>query len=505
MLPRCSGVLLHVTSLPGPFGIGDLGPEAFSFVDFLSRAGQKVWQVLPLGPTTTGNSPYTTLSTFAGNPALISLSRLVEEGLLVERDLNDIPHSACDEVDFEEALRSKTSGAARAFERFQTVASASQLDGFAEFSHDNHWWLGGYAIFAALRAAHGGAHWNTWEPELLEHRPDAIQHWTNELAHSVQLAEFTQYLFFRQWRDLKRYAHDRGVRIFGDVPFFVAGESADVWLHQDQFQLDAESRPTVVSGVPPDYFSETGQLWGDPLYRWDRMASTGYAWWIKRLRHALTMFDLVRLDHFRGFEAYWEVPATEKTAARGRWAKGPGKDLFQALMEQTDELAIVVEDLGLITPEVDALRDELGFPGMRVLQFAFDDGASAYHRPDSYSRNCVVYTGTHDNDTVVGWFRNMNSATGSGETVKAQDLVLRYVGTEGREIHWDLIRLALASVADLAIFPLQDLLGLGSEARMNTPGEPDGNWTWRYRREMLTPEIAHRLRELSETNERVSN
>jgi 4-alpha-glucanotransferase len=484
---RSSGILLHITSLPGAFGIGDLGDPAYRFVDFLCRAGQRVWQVLPLGPLTTGNSPYAALSAFAGNPLLISPERLVHERFLDPSDLTDIPQFVAERSDYDGAARLKDRLLTRAFERYRNGTSALDEPDFAAFRRDHADWLPDFALFTALGRSSGAERWHDWPTDLVRRRQETLAERSAALRDAVAEAEFIQYLFFRQWRDIKRYANERGVRIFGDMPIFVSRESADVWLHQDEFHVDADGRPSLVSGVPPDLFSATGQLWGDPQYRWDRMAATGYAWWTRRLRHALSMFDLLRLDHFRGFEAYWEVPASEATAVRGRWVKGPGAHLFRTILADPAAAPIIAEDLGEITPPVHELREELGFPGMRVLQFGLNEPMDSFHLPHRYPPHSVVYTGTHDNDTILGWAQNPASRRAA----------LRYLGTEGRELHWDLIRLALSSVSELAVFPIQDLLGLGSEARMNTPGEPHGNWTWRVRPDQLTADLENRMRDLT--------
>ena len=507
-LTRASGILLHVTSLPGPFGIGDLGPGAYRFVDFLHRTGQSIWQVLPLGPTGYADSPYQCFSAFAGNPWLVSLEAIAEEGLLTESELAGAPEFTRHEVDYPAVAGFHYEMLRRSFDRFSTSARRVPPEELAVFSDRNRDWLDDYALFMALKAMHRGAAWITWESGLVERQSASIDSWSRKLTRETEFVKYVQFQFSRQWSALKAYANERGVRVLGDMPIFVAHDSADAWAHQRFFHLDARGAPTLVAGVPPDYFCPTGQLWGNPLYRWDTLAADGYQWWASRVRHALTMFDIVRLDHFRGFEAYWEVPAGEPTAIRGRWVKGPGAELFQAIESQLGELPIVAEDLGLITPEVEALRDQLGFPGMRVLQFAFsDDPGAQTHRPHRYPPNCVVYTGTHDNDTAVGWFRSQpgrRSTRTPTQVEKEREFALRYLGSDGREIHWDLIRAAWSSVADLAIAPLQDLLGLGSEARMNTPGTTSGNWRWRYVSELLTPAVEDRLAELTALYDRGS-
>jgi len=497
--PRSSGILLHPTSLPGRFGIGDLGPEAYKFVDFLAAAGQRIWQVLPLGPTGYGDSPYQLFSAFAGNPLLISLDQLVVEGLLLDEELERAPQFPADEVDYGRVIRFRLPLLRAAYKRFKT--NWKRRDEFADFRGMSSQWLDDYALFMALKAAHGGeAVWSRWEPALAARRPGALKECRKELAQDIEALEFAQYMFFRQWRSLHNYARDRGILIMGDLPIYVAHDSADVWANPDLFQLDAAGDPAVMSGVPPDYFSATGQLWGNPIYRWDRMAETGFRWWINRIFAAFTQVDLVRLDHFRGLEAYWEVPAGETTAQNGRWVKGPGPALFEALQEALGELPIVAENLGVITPEVEAIRTAFGFPGMAILQFAFGkDPQAPDFKPHNYPRDRVAYTGTHDNDTTMGWW----SSTGADDSTRTasdiqeeRDFTRKYLATDGREIHWVFIRALMASVANTVLFPLQDVLGMGSEARMNTPAVPSGNWRWRYRAEMLTPAMAQRLKEM---------
>ncbi|MGO4879261.1 MAG: 4-alpha-glucanotransferase [Bryobacteraceae bacterium] len=495
--PRSSGILLHPTSLPGRFGIGDLGPEAFRFVDFLAAAGQRIWQVLPLGPTGYGDSPYQLFSAFAGNPLLISPEQLAEEGLLTRAELAHTPEFPPDQTDFACVIPFKFGLLRTAFERFKTTWKNREFDS----------WLPDFALFMALKMAHGGeAIWSRWEPDIAARKPSAMEVWREGLADEIAFVEFTQYMFHRQWRSLHDYAHERGIRIMGDLPIYVAHDSADVWANPDLFQLDAAGDPLVMSGVPPDYFSATGQLWGNPIYRWDRMAHNGYRWWIDRMRWTTSIVDMVRLDHFRGLEAYWEVPAGETTARNGRWVKGPGAALFEAFQEALGELPIVAENLGVITPEVEAIRTQFGFPGMAILQFAFGkDPQAPDFKPHNYPRDRVAYTGTHDNDTTVGWW----TSTGAGDSTRTaadiqeeRDFTRKYLASDGRDIHWVFIRALMASVANTVLFPLQDVLGLGSEARMNTPAVPSGNWRWRYRAEMLTPAIAERLKEMVSTYDR---
>lgn len=502
--PRASGILLHPTSLPGPFGIGDLGQAAYDFVNFLYETGQSLWQVLPLGPTGYGDSPYQCFSAFAGNPLLISLETVVEDGWLDGADLTDVPVFPADRVDYGPVIEYKTKLLWRAHENFKARAAEAAQQEYVGFTERAAPWLEDYALFRAIKDEHGGSEWTKWEP-YLRVREDRALHFFRE-NHTQQLSgqRFFQYLFFKQWARLTQYANSKGIKLIGDVPIFVAHDSADVWAHPELFHLDKLGHPTKVAGVPPDYFSETGQLWGNPLYRWDVLKRDGYAWWIERIRAALTLVDIVRLDHFRGFEKYWAVPAGETTAINGKWEHGPGAALFKAIQKafaaEQGRLPIIAEDLGFITPEVDKLREAFGLPGMRILQFAFgtDPQADAF-KPYSYVPNSVVYTGTHDNDTAVGWFTaGVGDSTRTLEEVdEERAFVLKYLGSDGHEINWDLIRVALASVANTAIIPLQDVLGCGSDARMNVPARESGNWGWRYQAEQLTPSLRARLKEMT--------
>jgi 4-alpha-glucanotransferase len=496
---RVAGILLHPTSLPGPFGIGDLGPAAHRFAEFLAAAGQRLWQVLPLGPTGYGDSPYQTFSAFAGNPLLVSPEALVSEGLLLEKDLADAALPA-GEVDYGAVIPVKRRLLDKAWERQRARRSAALAAELEAFDAGNAAWLDDFALFMALKDAHGGAAWSRWPPELLVRRPEALEAWRKKLKREIAVQRFAQFLFHRQWTALRGACRERGIRIMGDIPIFVAHDSADVWTRPGLFRLDARGEPAFVAGVPPDYFSATGQLWGNPLYRWDVMAAEGYRWWVERLRAVLGLVDLVRLDHFRGFEAYWEVPGRDETAVRGRWVKGPGAALFEALRSALGELPIVAENLGVITPEVEAIRERFGFPGMAILQFAFGtDPQGQGFRPHNYTRQLVVYTGTHDNDTAQGWWGSgVGDSTRSGADVAAErDFAAGYLDLDGREVHWAMIRTILASVADTAIAPLQDVLGLGSEARMNVPARPSGNWRWRFTWEQLDDALRERLRRLT--------
>jgi 4-alpha-glucanotransferase len=468
--PRCSGILLHPTSLPGPNGLGEIGSEAYRFVDFLERAGQKVWQVLPLGPTGYGDSPYQSFSAFAGNPLLIDTEQLIKDGYLRPADLRDRPRLPEDRADFGWVIHWKLPLLARAAERFYAVRGEQRA--FEAFCERHAHWLNEYATFMAARQ-----------------------------PFDEEVQRYWQFEFFRQWSALKRYANARGIRIMGDLPIYVAGDSADVAYHRDMFEVDREGRPLLVAGVPPDYFSATGQLWGNPIYRWEAIRRDKYRWWIERFRHMLEQVDFMRLDHFRGFEAYWQVPASEATAIHGEWIQGPGAELFAVVEAELGPLPIVAENLGVITPEVEAIREQFGYPGMSVLQFAFGtDPQAPTFRPHNYPRELVAYTGTHDNDTTVGWWNsqaNEDSTRSEREIEQERDFALRYLRTGDSEIHWTFIETIMASVADTVLMPLQDVLGLGSEARMNVPGRPDGNWQWRFREDALKPAHAVRLRELA--------
>lgn len=498
---RASGILLHITSLPGPHGSGDLGPAAYDFVDALARAQQGIWQVLPLGPTGYGDSPYQCYSAFAGNPLLISLNELAKESWLTSAELNGAPEFAEGRAEFEGAMAWKLSLLRQAYQRFHASATDQQRTSFTRYQKENGQWLSDYSAFMALKDQFGGVQWTLWPAAAASRDPHAMREWRLSLASDTQFYDFLQWQFSRQWLALKAYANARGVQIIGDVPIFVAHDSSDVWANRHLFQLKEDGEPRLIAGVPPDYFSETGQRWGNPLYDWPALAATGYAWWLQRLEQAFKLFDLVRLDHFRGFAAYWEIPAENETAAGGRWVAGPGAALFEALQASLGKLPLIAEDLGVITPDVEALRDQFAFPGMRVLQFAFgDDPKAVDYRPHNFIPNCAVYTGTHDNDTTVGWFR---SQAGEGTTRTAEQIArerefaLNYLQSDGSEIHWDMIRLAMASVARLAVFPMQDVLGLGTEARMNLPSTSRGNWSWRMLPGQFSPGHESRLRSLA--------
>ena len=488
---RRAGVLLHPTSLPGSAGNGDLGPDAYRFIDLLVDCSIGLWQTLPLGPTHDDLSPYQCLSVHAGDFRLISLQALVEQGWLDDPALD---HSQ--DLNAQRKLR-----LIAAHNGFQRHAGAVEREAFARFACEHADWLDDFALYQALRAEHAGKAWFHWPRAICDRQATALTRERKRLAGQIEQARFEQFLFYGQWKQLRRYANERGVLLFGDIPIFVAHDSADVWAHREWFSVDRHGKSQVVAGVPPDYFSATGQRWGNPHYHWDALQEDGYRWWLERIRSQMEMFDLVRIDHFRGFEAYWEIDAQSETAIDGRWVKGPGDRFFAVLKGEIGDLPFIAEDLGFITPEVIELRDRWGFPGMRVLQFAFGDGsADNPFMPHNYEPHCVVYTGTHDNDTTIGWFRDLDpgsSTLTADQAASERRAALEYLGSDGREIHWSFIRAAVSSVAEIAIFPLQDVLGLGSEARMNMPARSENNWRWRFEEGQLTPDLSQRLRELN--------
>lgn len=498
--PRASGVLLHPTSLPGRFGIGDFGDEAYQFVDFLVQAGQTYWQVLPLGQTGYGDSPYQCFSAFAGNLLLISPEKIVADGFLQAEDLRDVPQFASEKVEFGVVLEYKNALFKKAFSKFRETTDQKIINLFHTFCGFNAAWLEDYALYRAIKFSQNQVSWQEWDDGLKLRDPAAITAARISLDNEIFAQKFYQFLFFKQWEALKTYANEKGVQIIGDVPIFVALDSCDVWCAPEQFKLNADGSAAVVAGVPPDYFSTTGQLWGNPIYNWDTMRADNFRWWIERVRFTLKMVDVVRIDHFRGFAASWEVPGGDKTAERGAWVNVPGKELFGTLRSALGDLPILAEDLGVITPDVEDLRDSFGFPGMRILQFAWGGDAQNLDLPHNYIQNCCVYTGTHDNDTTVGWFE---SAAGEGSTrdatqiEKEQTFCLEYLKSNGAEIHWDFIRAVLASVANTAIIPMQDLLGLGNEARMNLPASDSGNWHWRCKNVDFSEKISDRLYRLT--------
>ncbi len=505
--PRASGILLHPTSLPGPFGIGDLGDEAYRFADFLSSSGQSLWQILPLGPTGYGDSPYACYSAFGGNTLLVSPTKLLSNGLLLEEDLRDLPEFDANKIEFEAVHKFKDQLLRKAFERFTQSTDTKLRIELETFRAEHRWWLDDYALFRALKSAHGGKPWHEWDATFVRRERGALARANEALREQCDAHKFYQFLFFKQWTELKSYCHAHGIQLIGDIPIFVAHDSADVWTNPGEFKLDHNGRPLVVAGVPPDYFSKTGQLWGNPLYHWQRMVGDGFKWWIKRVQATLQTVDILRIDHFRGFVACWEIPGGDKTAERGRWVEAPGRELFLAIRNALGELPIIAEDLGVITPEVEKLRDDFSFPGMRILQFAFSSDAKNHDLPHNYHPNVVVYTGTHDNDTTVGWFKSVageGSTRDAGQIERERNFALQYLNTDGKEIHWDFIRTVLASCANTAVVPLQDLLGLGTEGRMNLPNSTTDNWSWRFESGALTDAIRTRLRGLSELYGRTS-
>ena len=469
---RSSGILLHPTSLPGRYGIGDLGDWAFRFVDYLVGIGQKVWQMLPLGPTSYGDSPYQTLSAFAGNPLMISFDRLVEEGWLTPEDVADVPQFPVNNVDFGSVIPYHMDMLARAYRNFEENAKPPQQLAFNEWIEQNKDWLNDFALFMALKAHHGGMPWVEWDEGEALRQPEAMLEAMQRHQDDVREYSWQQWMFFRQWLELKAYANGKGIQLIGDIPIFVAHDSSDVWANPQLFFLDEKGYPTVVAGVPPDYFSETGQRWGNPLYRWEEMQQDGYSWWVRRIRASLDLVDVMRIDHFRGFAAYWEVPASEPTAVRGQWVPGPGKHFFDVIQAALGKLPIIAEDLGVITPDVEALRDGFNLPGMKIMQFAWAGGVVDPFLPHNHVPNCIVYTGTHDNNTTIGWWHE--EAT---PDIKA--FVNSYFDREVHEINWELLRAAEMSVAHTCVVPLQDILNLDAGARMNLPGREAGNWMWR--------------------------
>lgn len=482
---RLSGILMHPTSLPGSFGIGDLGPAAYAFVDFLEESGQHIWQTLPLGPTGDTNCPYQCYSSFAGQPLLISPEVLQKEGLLTEEDLADVPEFPEESVDFTPVKKYKEGLYEKAFAAFEKRdaddALVADFDAFCEKTE----WLNDYAMFMAIKKSKGGLHWLDWEKKY--RRPTKSQKTViaRELEREIRYEAFLQWQFFRQWMALKAYANEHGILLIGDIPIFVAGDSADVWAEPRLFQLDKDGFPTVVAGVPPDYFSATGQLWGNPLYDWKYHKKTGFEWWMKRVEAQLTLSDIIRIDHFRGLESYWEIPAGAETAMEGKWVPGPGADFFEKIIETFgDDLPIIAEDLGIITDEVRELRDQFNLPGMKILQFAFDGDDSDY-LPYNQPYNCVCYTGTHDNDTTTGWYEHASE--------KSRDIVRRYMNTDASQVSWDFIRTCFGSPAKLAIVPIQDLFCQGSEYRMNVPGVSEGNWSYRVKAELMNSDVSKRL------------
>ena len=491
MFERSSGILFHPTSLPGKYGIGTLGKEAYAFIDFLKKSKQKLWQIFPLGPTGYGDSPYQSFSSFAGNPYLIDFDLLIEAHLLSEEDLKDIFFGDNEEyIDYGAIYNQKYPLLRKAYENFKSSDNNEMKGSLENFKRENSSWLNDYSLYISLKNHFNGLPWNEWAQDIKNREDGAMHHYRSELADDIEYHNFIQFLFFKQWGDVKRYANENGIKIIGDIPIFVAADSSDAWANPEIFLFDKERKPVKVAGVPPDYFSATGQLWGNPLYNWEKLKDTNYSWWVERVRANLSTCDIIRIDHFRGFEAYWAVPYGDDTAINGQWEPGPGIDLFNAIKSQLGELPIIAEDLGLMTQGVIDLREATGFPGMKILGFAFDSGEENDYLPHTYTRNCVVYTGTHDNDTLVGWFQKAKE--------EDREFARNYLNSRAdEEIHWDAIRGAWSSVACMAISPVQDFLGLGSEARINTPGVASGNWQWRLKQGVLTNELAERIAKLT--------
>jgi 4-alpha-glucanotransferase len=486
-LNRASGVILHPTSLPSPDGIGDLGPDAYRWIDFLNRSGCQLWQVLPLGPTGYADSPYQCFSAFAGNPYLISATILLDQGLLTKTDLRDRPNFPLEEVDYGPVIQWKIKLLHRSFDHFRKTASSGLKAEFEKFKDTCKDWLAPYTIFMAIKQTLGGGSWSEWPEPLRKREQKALSRFTKDSQAAIEFQSYQQFIFHRQWAALRDYAHEKGIRIIGDIPIFVAYDSADVWMNKDLFYLDEEGYPEVVAGVPPDYFSATGQLWGNPLYKWDVHQADGYQWWLSRLKSVLSQVDIVRLDHFRGFEAYWEVPFGNENAVIGRWVKGPGEGFFDVIKDQLGELPIIAEDLGVITDPVLKMRNKYNLPGMKILQFAFASDPDDDFLPHNYPLNCVAYTGTHDNNTTRGWYESAPE--------REQDFCRRYLARSGHDIAWSMIRALWGSVADWVLAPMQDVLSLGSWARMNFPGTSSGNWIWRMHPDAISESITQRLHE----------
>lgn len=488
MTNRKSGILLHITSLPGQEGVGTLGKEAYAFVDFLEESGQKLWQILPLGPVGAGNSPYQCYSAFAGNPVLIDLELLLEEGLLAVDDFQTIPAFKKTKVEFDKVSTWKSLLLKKAFKQFHEFKFDHFRDEYYHFLNEHGWWLNDHALFISAREYFGGLHWSEWDRGIKFREPEALKILSGKLEQQIAYEKFVQFMFFRQWHGLKHYANEKGIQIVGDVPLYVSGDSSDVWTNTDIFLLDDDLSPTEVGGVPPDYFSETGQLWGNPVFNWQRLQEREYDWWMARLHFNLNMFNLVRIDHFRGLESFWSVPAEEETAINGKWVPAYGYEMLSLIKSHLGVLPFIAEDLGIITTEVDHLRERFNLPGMKVLQFAFTTDATNKDLPHNYERNCVVYSGTHDNNTTLGWFNTVD--------VEEKEIVEKYVSKENpaRQI----MELALASVADTAILPMQDVLQLDEKSRMNTPGTASGNWGWRFQWKQLKAVQRKFLKETTE-------
>ncbi len=488
---RSAGILLHPSSLPGKFGIGDLGSEAYNFVNFLEAAGQKLWQVFPLGPTGYGDSPYQCFSAFAGNPILISPEKLCEDGFLEEKEIENTPYQNPYKIDYGDVINYKRFILKKAFESFKKNQNGQTIE-FKLFCESNIDWLDDFSLFMAAKDYHGGQVWTSWDKELVKRDAKTIKLWKEKLSDDIQYHKFVQFNFFRQWDKIKKYANEKGIKIIGDMPIFIAYDSADLWANKNLFTVDENGKLISVAGVPPDYFSVTGQLWGNPLYRWEEMEKDDFLWWRNRMKNLLNIVDIVRIDHFRGFEAYWEIPGDAPTAETGKWVKAPGEKLFKALKKYLGELPIIAEDLGLITKEVVALRDLFDFPGIKILQFAFGSDMETKFLPHNFIPNCVVHTGSHDNDTTRGYFEKAKN-----EKNDIYSHTQKYLNYFGGEITFQLIRLAYSSVSDMAIIPMQDVLNLDGESRMNFPGKLGGNWTWRYTWDQVPSNLAQTFKEMA--------
>jgi 4-alpha-glucanotransferase len=491
---RSAGILLHPTSLPGKYGIGDLGNEAYKFVDFLVEAGQKLWQVFPLGPTGYGDSPYQCFSAFAGNPLLISPDKLIEQKLLKDSDIKNFPDS--ERIDYGNVINFKKELLSKAYNNYKSNSQSIEKE-FKVFIEEQNSWLEDYSLFMAAKDFHNGASWNEWDKELILREENSLIFWKEKLHDEIQYHKFVQFLFFSQWKELKIYANEKGIKIIGDMPIFIAYDSSDLWSNKELFTVDETGMLTFVAGVPPDYFSATGQLWGNPLYKWEMMEKDDFLWWRKRFKALLELVDVIRIDHFRGFEAYWKIPGDAKTAQTGKWTKAPGEKLFDTVKKYLGDLPILAEDLGVITPPVEALRDKFNFPGMKVLQFAFGKGMETKFLPHNFVPNCIVYTGTHDNDTTRAYFEK--------EKEKQSDIVehaQKYLNYSGNELVFELVRNAYASVAVIVIIPMQDVLNLGGEARMNFPSTLGGNWSWRFNWNQVDKNLAEKYNDLTVLYER---